>query len=217
MTKISPFVYSRIVFWLLLLCGLLFIDNRCNRERESILPLESQSKKTKAQQAILTERYESKIKHLQKHSDSLERQMKLQHRQMLVYRQQVFIQKLKVQQRISRQSERRDTLQKLMDCDSLSEEVQVYIALSESRDSLCQVQVQNLSAQLSAKDTVQMACEEYSAQLNLQLEICTGAQQQLEKNVSVLNKKLNHKKRLNKLLTAGALILSGVVLSGLSH
>lgn len=216
MTKISPFVYSRIVFWLLLLCGLLFVD-RCNRIHESAIPEESQSKKIKAQQAILTERYEVKIKHLQKRSDSLERQMKIQHRQMLVYRQQVLTQKLKVQQRISRQSERKDTLQKLMDCDSLSEEVQVYIAVAELRDSLCQAQVQNLSTQLSAKDTAQLACEEYSAQLNLHLETCTDAQQQLEKNVSELNKKLKHKKRLNKLLTAGALILSGVVLSGLSH
>jgi chromosome segregation ATPase len=217
MSKISPFVYSRIVFWLLLLCGLLFADSRCNRVPKSVVPEESQSKKIKAQQAILTERYETKLRNLQRHSDSLERQMKIQQKQMLVYRQQVSIQKLKVQQRISRQSERRDTLQKLMDCDSLSEEVQVYIALAESRDSLCQAQVQNLSAQLSAKDTAQLACDEYSEQLNHQLSTCTDAQQQLEKNVASLNKKLKHKKRLNKLLTAGALILSGVVLSGLSH
>lgn len=214
MTKFKSSLFLQLLcLILLLLWGLLLADTRCRQRQDEPMqqPQESSSKQVKKQQAILAIRYEDKINWLEKHRDSLQRQLKIQQQQMLLYKQQVLLQKFKVQQRITRQASQRDTLQKLLDCDSLREEVQGYIALAEAQDSLCIAQVQNLNEQIASRDSAQQTCTAYANQLNLLLDISTDAQQQSQKQLISLDKKIKSSKRINRMLGAGLLILSGLV------
>ncbi len=104
-----------------------------------------------------------------------------------------------------------DTAAKLAQCDSLSETVQELVTATVFKDSLYEDLASNLQAQVSNKDSVITVQHEQYNCLKLSFDQSLAQQQLLLGQNLLYEKQIKRDKVKSKLLTAGALILSGIV------
>jgi len=108
-----------------------------------------------------------------------------------------------------------DTVERLANCDTLQQIVVELIENSNFKDSLYEASISNYEDQLKNKDsTIQEQINLYSATKNF-LHQSLHEQQLLEVQNKQLQKQVKRQKIKGKIVTAGLLILSGVVVSQL--
>ncbi len=110
-----------------------------------------------------------------------------------------------------------DTAVKLAECDSINATVQGLIASSNEKDSLWDKLTITLQAQVNNKDsTIDLQQEQYNA-LKLSFDKSLAQQDVLSGQNLLFEKQLKGFKIKNKLLSAGAFILTGIATYSLLH
>ena len=110
-----------------------------------------------------------------------------------------------------------DTAEVLADCDSLKVKVEDLIASSNEKDSLQDVQTQNLQQQIKVKDsTIETQQADYQS-LKSSFNQSLQEQQTLLDQNNAFKKEIKRHKLKSKLASIGLIILSGITVGSLIH
>lgn len=187
--------------WLTWIC---LWPSACNDSK----PVKSnQSDFLKTDHVALLTTYHQKINALKSKEDSLMRELSATQKKLLAYRKESLKNKTIVQQRISNRPS--DTLLLVADCDSLRNEVRVYIQSVEQEDSLQQQTINQQQEVITVKDSTLDVCQQSFSSLSQLTEQSINHAQDLEKQLQKTQKKVKRNALLNRILTGTTLALAG--------
>lgn len=195
-------VITLITSWLTWIC---LWPSACNDSKPAQT---SQSVLMRAEHVALLADYEQKINALKGKGDSLQRELSQTKQKLFEYRTQSLRNKTIVRDRLTNRPT--DTLQLIADCDSLRNEVSVYIHSVEQEDSLQEQTINQQQELITVKDSTLDVCQQSFSSLSLLTEQSIEHTQDLEKQLHKAQKKIQRKALLNRILTGTTIALAGV-------
>jgi hypothetical protein len=188
-----------------------FFDGCGERPPEKITPAVSLQK----QAGDIEKEYVMKITKLTRENDSLKADINSRKKMLMLSRQLANTSKNEVIRLIVKEKTVRDTVLKVVYCDSLQTKVDSLIIQVATVDSLCEEQHLCYARQVQEKDSVIAAAQKSY----LDLKSVTGSsfeeQKSLADELNAANSKLRRRAGMNRLLSGGLLILGGIVASNL--
>ncbi len=179
-----------------------------------------QARITQAQQVIKTvKQQEQKIDKsytlafvkLQKENDSLKKLVDFHKAALSVADEKVTVLESKVSQLANKVTTEPDTIKtKIPDCDSLSRETVALIKQEDKKDSLCNTTIEELTTEVSGKDSVISVCNESYRNIKLTLDTSIQQQQYLTDQLNILNKHIKRKTFESRFLSVTVILLSGI-------
>ena len=174
----------------------------------------------KTEVAKIEKQYQQKEDSLNEHNDSLGSRLKQTETALTKAKRKNGELQQQVYTLIDRQSifkQEKDTASYFSNCDSLARLTNQLIIYSAEKDSLSQISIETLGAQVQNRDSsIVLKLSQYQ-QLKTTLSQTLSNQQVLEKEVKQLRKKFKRQRFWGKLKNAGLLILSGVAAKQLLH
>jgi uncharacterized protein YggL (DUF469 family) len=110
-----------------------------------------------------------------------------------------------------------DTNALLDNCDSLKQTAKRFVIGTRTKDSLSAIVIKQSDSVIYAKDNIIALQQEQFQSLNLSFNQSIAQQKSLEYENEHVHKLLKRQKTKSRLLSAGAIILSGTVIYGLVH
>lgn len=162
----------------------------------------------KNEHVTLLAAYEQKINALKSKEDSLQRELSATKQKLLTYRKESLKNKTIVQDRISNRPV--DTLLLIADCDSLRNEVRVYIHSVEQEDSLQEQTIGQQQEIITVKDSTLDVCQQSFSSLSQLTQQSINHAQDLEKQLQKAEKKIKRKALFNRILTGTTIALVGI-------
>lgn len=167
-------------------------------------------KNTQMQEQKINNDFQKGMKQLLRENDSLQFLVKTTKELLLQSRQKVFALQDKVTGLAQKEKIETDTIEKIVLCDSLQNEVESLIEQSNARDSLCDNTVTNLTEILGSKDTAIAICNQSYLGMKTLLDNSLAQEKDLTYELNSMNKKLKRKTVGNRILSAGLLVLTGI-------
>lgn len=204
-------VITLITSWFTWMC---LWPSSCNKPQQT--PQQQQSSTLlQSQHAQLVSEYRHQTAVFKSRNDSLQTALLQTKQQLSVYQNDARNRKLRVQNRINKQSA--DTITKLADCDSLKQEVSDYIVAVEQQDSLQQKVITELETLVVSKDSALAFCGQHvEAMTSLALQSIDG-QQKLEQDLKQANNKLKRRAVLTRILAGTSIALAAVTTAFIIH
>jgi hypothetical protein len=151
--------------------------------------------------------FSAQLKNLQQQNDYLQMQLKTTKQQYIFSKSNYHLLQNRLIGLIKNKST--DTLQQLMDCDTLKQQTLYLLQQNNLKDRLCEQQTNELSAIVINRDMLIDADEKRSMELKLLLTNSMQAQDNLVQQNNSLSKTIRRKTAVNHLLSAGLLVVSG--------
>lgn len=174
----------------------------------------------KEQVAQVEKQYREKEDSLNEHNDSLDSRLKQTETALNKAKRKNGELQQQVYTLIDRQSifkQEHDTASYYSNCDSLARLTNQLIVFSAEQDSLSQISIQTLGAQVQNRDSaIVLKLSQYQS-LKATLLQNLSQQQALEKEVKQLRKKFKRQRFWGKMKNAGLLIISGLAAKQLLH
>lgn len=174
----------------------------------------------KTEVAKIEKQYQQKEDSLNEHNDSLGSRLKQTETALTKAKRKNGELQQQVYTLIDRQSifkQEKDTASYFSNCDSLARLTSQLIIYSAEKDSLSQISIETLGAQVQNRDSAIVLKLSQYQQLKTTLSQTLSSQQSLEKEVKQLRKKFKRQRFWGKLKNAGLLILSGLAAKQLLH
>jgi hypothetical protein len=187
----------------------------CSNKRQTVKPQQTELKHSIAVVNSIDKQYQDAITLLEKHNDSLQKELTQTKEQLTV---------VKLKQAQSKntvlRSARKDTVGKnpreqLADCDSLKQQVIAYVNIADSTQCLYEKNIGELHQVIESKDKEIEVCNTAYANLKVAMEENFKREQQLTNDLKKSYKKQRRKNFSNKLLGVGVVALTAV--SGLLY
>jgi chromosome segregation ATPase len=174
----------------------------------------------KTEVAKIEKQYQQKEDSLNEHNDSLGSRLKQTETALTKAKRKNGELQQQVYTLIDRQSifeQEKDTASYFSNCDSLARLTSQLIIYSAEKDSLSQISIETLGAQVQNRDSAIVLKLSQYQQLKTTLSQTLSNQQALQKEVKQLRKKFKRQRFWGKLKNAGLLILSGLAAKQLLH
>lgn len=177
----------------------------------SITQAQQAIKTVKKQEQAIDKSYTLAFVKLQKENDSLKKLVDFHKAALSVADEKVSVLESKVSQLADKVSTEPDTLKtKIPDCDSLSKETVALIKQEDKKDSLCNTTINELTTEVSGKDSVINVCNESYRNIKLTLDTSIQQQQYLTNQLNALNKRIKRKTFESRFLSVTVILLSGI-------
>lgn len=191
---------KRSIFFILLtalviLCAFPFLKG--DQKTESTSKISAIEK----QQKLKDEVYLNKLLHLEKESNSIARKTEIKIGKL---------QKVKAKTSVLEKQVITMALDSTTVCDSLKNQVLNYITESKQKDSLCDETIDDLVQLLGKKDSIVDLTKRENRDLKSSLDSVANETGLLEQQVAASNKTINRQRFLNRVCSAGLLLLSGI-------
>jgi hypothetical protein len=170
--------------------------------------METVAKEVMQQSLAKTENhFSAQLKNLQQQNDELQTQLKTTQQQYVFSKTNYHILQNRLLILIKNKSG--DTLQQLLDCDTLKQQTLYLLQQNNVKDSLCEQQTNELSAIVMNREMLIDADEKRSIELKLLLTNSMQAQDNLVQQNNSLSKTIRRKVVANHMLSASLLMISG--------
>jgi hypothetical protein len=157
--------------------------------------------------------YSTRIAELTKENDSLKKEIEIRKKQLMLSRQSVNVSRQEVVRLIVKEKTVRDTILKIVYCDSLQRRVDSLLTEESAHDSLCGQQQESYARQVSVKDSALMITSRSYQDLKSVMDSSLIAQKTLADNLNAANGKLRRRGNMNRFLSGTLLVLGGIVAS----
>lgn len=97
----------------------------------------------------------------------------------------------------------------ISNCDSIKEKVTLFIAETNTKDSLCSMEITDLKEVIQNQDSAMAVCQQSFSMLKQVTDSSLAFQNKLTEELNQASRKLRGERRKSKLLTATVMILSG--------
>ena len=161
--------------------------------------------------------YANNIWILEKRNDSLFTILQSTKQQLVKAQEKVSGKQTQVRYLSMQIDQSKDTASKLLYCDSLQEQTENLIAEQQRKDSLYNEALCDQDSIIKNQDTALSVCQNHSKQLSEFLTAKVEEEKQLQQEITVLQKENARKTIVQKILTASALVLSGIAAALLIH
>lgn len=155
--------------------------------------------------------YHLKLTRLESENDSLHAVIGSEKQSLDVSRKKVSFLQQKVLLLSQQLTVTADTSEKLELCDSLRDKVSVLVTESVTRDSICDKTVNELTRLTEVQDSSLDECKKSYVLIKQNLDISLQQQEQLSGQLSLSEKKLRRRTRLNRWLAGGLAVAGGVL------
>jgi len=179
--------------------------------KTDIATLQNHIKSVQNEEQVIDKKYKSTLTKLLKKNDSLQNLVSIHKAELAEANQKTSDLESEVSKLVVKVQAEPDTIKKkATDCDSLAKTARVLIQQYDTAQSICKQTVNELTEQLSNRDSADSLCNTSYTKMKLALDTSLVQQQDMVALVKSLNRKLNRKKFQSKFLSAGMLLLSGV-------
>jgi hypothetical protein len=165
------------------------------------------------QASEIEKQYVLEITRLTRENDSLKGELALRKKMLLISRSEVSTAKTEVVRMIVKEKTIRDTVLKIVYCDSLQCKVDSLIAKEAVHDSLNDQQLVGFVRQAQTQDSALAVCQKSYSDLKSVAGGSFEQQKALTDQLNEANGKLQRRTTENRLMSAGLLILSGIAAS----
>lgn len=177
---------------------------------ETDLLLENALKKKEKQ-------YAHNIWILEKRNDSLFSILQSTKEQLIKSHQTVNSKQSQVQYLSMRIDQSKDTSDKLIYCEALADQTGNLIIEQRRKDSLYYEALSDQDSIIKNQDTALSICKNYNVQLSQMLDTKLDEKKQLQQEITTLKKENARKTLVQKIVTAAALVLTGLAAATLLH
>jgi chromosome segregation ATPase len=198
------------------LLGVMLFFDGCGRkppERLVITPVVALEKKA----SDIEQKYSEQIRVLTHENDSLRHEIDIRRRDLIKTRQVLIALESKTKQIQIKIRTVRDTVMKVVYCDSLQTEVDSLVTEMNHRDSVCQEETAALNSLIKNKDSTITISQKSYSDLKSIMENSFDQQKALSDQLSEAGKQLKRKTLGSRILAAGVLILSGITAASFIH
>lgn len=203
-----------IVILITALCiGLFLLFSTCSNDTEHLKPDKEQVRSAEQEANLVEEYYQNAFIHLKVHSDSLEKELSKAQRQLIATKIKLEQSKFDVVKLVEKDTVGLSVEQKLIDCDSLKEEVSDYVVWVDSTQSCYETTIRELTNIVAVKDSEIVVCQISYTQLKSINDDNLKRERKLTEDLETAYKQQRKKQIQNKVLAVGFLILSGVTTS----
>jgi len=178
-----------------------------------IIPVKTLEK----QVSDIESRYAAEIKSLSRQNDSLKRVIANSRKELMLQKQQLLSREAVVTRIIVKTKEVRDTILKIVYCDSLQTQVDSLISEVNCRDSLWEQQTQQLKKEVQNRDSTVALCQKSFQELKSATEDSFTQQKELQDRLGGAERKLKRRTIQSKVLAAGFMIVSGIAATTFLH
>jgi chromosome segregation ATPase len=177
----------------------------------SITQAQQAIKTVKKQEQAIDKSYTLAFAKLQKENDSLKKLADFHKAALYVADEKVSVLESRVSQLANKVNTEPDTIKaKIPDCDSLSKATVALIKQEDKKDSLCSTTIEELTTEVSGKDSVINVCNESYRNIKLTLDTSIQQQQYLTDQLNILNKHIKRKTFESRFLSVTVILLSGI-------
>ncbi len=203
-----------IVILITALCiGLFLLFSTCSNDKEHLKPDREQIKSSEHEANLVEEYYQNAFINLTAHADSLEKLLNKTQKQLIATKIKLEQSKFDVVSLVEKDTSGLSVQQKLIDCDSLKEEVSDYVIWVDSTQSGYETTIKELNNIVAVKDSEIVVCQISYAQLKSINDDNSQRERKLTEDLKIAYKQQRTSRIQNKFLAAGFLILSGVTTS----
>ena len=193
--------------------GTLFFTSSGEKPPDKIVPVKTLEK----QVSDIESRYSFQLRQLSKQNDSLKRVIGVSRKELMLQKQKLFLRETAVTRIVVETKQVRDTVLKIVYCDSLQGQVDSLITEVNSRDSLWELHTDGLRKEIRNRDSTLALCQRSFQDLKSATEDSFIQQKELQDRLGGAERKLKRRTIQSKLLATGVLILSGVMAASLLH
>jgi hypothetical protein len=211
--KRSTIALSILALLAALSLGTLFFTSSGEKPPDNIVPVKTLEK----QVSDIDSRYTEKIRQLTKQNDSLKRVIRATGKELMLQNQKLLQREGTVTRIVIETKQVRDTVLKIVYCDSLQGQVDSLITEVNQRDSLWELHTEDLRKEIQNRDSTVATCSKSFQELKSATEDSFTQQKELQDRLSGAERKLKRRTIQSKLLATGVLILSGVMAASLLH
>jgi hypothetical protein len=180
---------------------------------KAIVPVKTLEKEV----AGIENQYTVQIRSLKRENDSLKRVLGLNRRELMLQKQKLLSTEIIATRIIVQTKEVRDTVMKIVLCDSLQTQVDSLISEVNCRDSLWDLHADGLRKEIQNRDSTVIVCQKSFEDLKYATENSFAQQKELQDKLNGAERKLKRKTIQSKVLAAGFLIISGIATATLLH
>ena len=198
-----------IIIFLTAFCiGLFLLFDKCSSDQT--LKPDKEVTQNEKQISSLSKHYQHTIALLQKHSDSLQKELNQTEYKLKVAKLKLQQSKFDVITLVKKDTTGESSLQQLRDCDSLKEQVLLFTSCVDSTQSEYELSITQLDNLLAVKDSQIVICNASYSQLKNITDENLQREQKLTEDLNTAYKQQRKNQIQNKILAAGFLILSGI-------
>jgi|GEM_PF-4709732 hypothetical protein len=161
--------------------------------------------------------YLNQIRTLSRQNDSLKRVIASSRKELMIQKQQILSREAVVTRIIVQTKEVRDTVLKIVYCDSLQTQVDSLISEVNCRDSLWEQQTEQLKKEVQNRDSTVALCQKSFLELKSATEDSFTQQKELQDRLGGVERKLKRRTIQSKVLAAGFMIVSGIAATTFLH
>lgn len=174
-------------------------------------------KEMQTQMNTIENKYKTEIQYWVHKNDSLQQHVQKTEVALHESKQKTNSLQGKIHLLISESSNLTDTSQIVSNCDSLKEQVNLYITETNLKDSLCDDEISDLKNVIQNKDSAFAVSERGFNGLTKLMDVSLARQTALAEQLNLAEKKIRRENRKTKFLSAGVFILSGITVTLLLH
>jgi hypothetical protein len=157
--------------------------------------------------------YTAEIIRLSQENDSLKSEIAVRKQMLLIARSQVSATKNEVVRLIVKEKTVRDTVLKVVYCDSLQRQVDSLLTREATQDSLCERQIVCYAREVQSRDSALAVCQKSFSDLKSVVGNSFEQEKELTDQLNEANGKLRRRTVEGRLLSAVMLIISGIAAS----
>lgn len=205
-TTIKKHLNLRVIFYILSSCFTIitmFYPISCKKQKENAS--QESVEILRKEQERLKQSVQVRLQVLHKRNDSLQYQLRQVNAKLTNQKSHHLLKRNNVKQLI--QSGGNDSLS--VSCDSLRQAVSEYVESDEHQDSLYEENIEALQTIVEVKDSTIDVLQTALSDSQVLTERSLNRQSQLEKELSQKEKQIKRKQIINRVLSAGALLLAG--------
>jgi hypothetical protein len=207
-----------IIFSLALIVGfctytLFYSTSHDKPPEKAIVPVKTLEKEVSG----IENQYAAQLRVLTRENDSLRKVLGLNRRELMLQKQKLLNTEIVATRIIVQTKEVRDTVTKIVYCDSLQTQVDSLISEVNCRDSLWEFQSDELRKEIQNRDSTVTLCQKSFEDLKSATEDSFNQQKTLQDRLNGAEHKLKRRTIQSKVLAAGLLIFSGFAATTLLH
>ena len=161
--------------------------------------------------------YLAQIRVLSRQNDSLKRVIGVNRKELMLQKQKLLSTETVVTRIVVKTKEVRDTVLKIVYCDSLQTEVDSLISEVNCRDSLWEQHAEGLRKEIQNRDSAVAVSQKSFEDLKSATENSFAQQKELQDRLSGAEHKLKRRTIQSKILAAGFMIISGFAATTFLH